>query len=76
MFTPIIVTDKSTGERTYTMNRMDQARKAFIEVQDELHQGGKLHAERLSWKKPLKFYLEHSKREAIKILEEEAEELK
>jgi len=60
-------------------NKQNEAIKKFIKVRDILHEkycgkrSGKFKAYYLSYKKPMKFFLEHSVEEAIVILEKEAE---
>ena len=54
--------------------RLEEAKKAFIIVRDYYIANGKTttQAYRLAWKKPLKFFIEHTTEEAIEILEKEA----
>ena len=54
------------------MDRIDQAVKAFIVVRDELYRMKQIQAYNFSYKKPLKFYREHTKEDAIAILLNEA----
>lgn len=54
------------------MDRIELAIKAFIEAREELRRVNNMQAYLFSWKKPLKFYREYSKEEAISILIKEA----
>lgn len=54
------------------MNRLEEAKKAFLEVRDilvEKHEGFALAR---AYKKPWRWYREHTTQEAIKILRAEA----
>ena len=55
------------------MTRLEEAKKAFIAVRDYFlnEDNGTSQAYRLAWKKPLKFYREHTLEEAIEILKRE-----
>lgn len=57
------------------MSRYEQSVKNFIKVRDLLDNSENMAAFRLCWKKPYKFYGEHSVNEAIEILREEAKAL-
>lgn len=57
------------------MMRIEQAEKAFIAVRDELYLTEQIQAFNFSYKKPCKFYYEHSKEEAIAILLEEVKSI-
>lgn len=48
------------------MGIVEQATNNFIAVRDSLEQNTQVY--RSAWKKPLMFYLQHTKEEAIKIL--------
>lgn len=50
------------------MNRHERNVKAFLEVRDKLNNPQTIAAFRLCWKKPYRFYGEHTTEEAIKIL--------
>lgn len=50
------------------MNRHERNIKAFLEVRDKLNKPETTAAFRLCWKKPYRFYGEHTTDEAIKIL--------
>lgn len=54
------------------MNRIEKAHEAFMEVMDELKKNGEYFALAKAFKKPRKWYREHSKDEAIEILKLEA----
>lgn len=54
------------------MDKVKQAQKKFNSVVSYLRDAGLLRAHRLAYKKPLTFYLEHGKMEAIQILRKEA----
>lgn len=56
------------------MKKVTQAMKSFAEVRDTLNQHASLQAFRKSHYKPLKFYFEHTKEEAIAILLKETGE--
>ena len=56
------------------MDRIEQAVKAFIAVRDELFHTKQIQAYNFSYKKPLKFYREHTKEDAIAILQSEVSE--
>ena len=56
------------------MDRIEQAVKAFIAVRDELFHTKQIQAYNFSYKKPLKFYREHTKEDAIAILLNEVRE--
>lgn len=62
--------------RAEIMNKIKITEKNFITVRDALlkdyHKHGK--AYHLAWKKPMKFYREHTPSEAIEILKQEAAE--
>ena len=57
------------------MNRIEEATKNFVIVRDHFRKedNGTSQAYRLAWKKPLKFYREHTPAEAVQILKREAE---
>lgn len=57
-------------------NRIEIATENFCAVRDHfLHEDGSTsRAFRLAWKKPMKFYHEHTTAEAVKILKRESEE--
>jgi len=57
------------------MDRIEQAEKAFLVVRDWLYENKHMTAYRLSYKKPLKFYREHAKEDAIKILMDDAKKI-
>ena len=57
------------------MSRHEQNVKKFIEVRNSLNNSENMAAFRLCWKKPYKFYGEHSVNEAIEILKEESKSL-
>ena len=46
----------------------------FVKVRDGLNQGETREAYRRCWKKPWKFYREHTPEEAMEILKRESEE--
>ena len=52
----------------------DKMKRTFIEVRDTLNTTETQHAFRLCWKKPWRFYREHTAEEAIEILKREAKE--
>ena len=54
------------------MNRLEEAKKAFLEVRDILAENHEDFALARAYKKPWKWYREHTKQEAIKILRAEA----
>ena len=54
------------------MSKHEENVKNFIKVRDALNNSENMAAFRLCWKKPYKFYGEHSSTEAIKILKAEA----
>jgi hypothetical protein len=54
------------------MDRIEKHTQAFIKVKNRLHKPETIFAYNLSWKKPLKFYGEHTEDEAVKILIREA----
>lgn len=56
------------------MNRIEKAHGAFMEVMDELKKSGEYFALAKAFKKPRKWYREHSKDEAIEILKLEAKQ--
>lgn len=56
------------------MNRNDEALQKFLLVRDSIGQVEHPAAYRMAYKKPFRFYLEHSTDEAIKILIEENEQ--
>jgi len=56
------------------MDRIEQAVKAFIAVRDELFRTRQIQAYNFSYKKPLIFYREHTKEDAIAILQSEVSE--
>lgn len=53
-------------------NRMEEATQNFIKVRDKLNTPETRVAFNLCWKKPWKFYREHSTDEAVQILKQEA----
>lgn len=54
------------------MNRLEEAKKAFLEVRDILVEKHEDFALARAYKKPWKWYREHTTQEAIKILRAEA----
>ena len=54
------------------MNRLEEAKKAFLEVRDILAEKHEDFALARAYKKPWKWYREHTKQEASKILRAEA----
>lgn len=55
-------------------NKIEQAKDNFLIVRDKLNADKSMsRAYRLAWKKPWKFYIEHTPTEAIEILKVEAE---
>ena len=54
------------------MTKLDQHTKAFLEVRDELESMGEMFALARAYKKPYKWYGEHTTQEAVNILIEEA----
>lgn len=54
------------------MSKHEENVKRFIKVRDALNNSENMAAFRLCWKKPYKFYGDHSTAEAIKILKAEA----
>ena len=55
------------------MNRLEEAKKAFLEVRRFLKEKNKDFRFAKAYKKPWKWYREHSTQEAIKNLRAEAE---
>ena len=55
------------------MNKLEEAQKAFLKVRDYLLENQEDFALARAYKKPWKWYREHTKQEAIKILRAEAE---
>ena len=55
------------------MNRLEEAKKAFLEVRDILAKEREDFALARAYKKPWRWYREHTTQEAIKILRAEAE---
>lgn len=57
-------------------NRIEEATENFITVRNYFlnKNRGTSRAFRLAWKKPMKFYHEHTPAEAVEILKREAEE--
>lgn len=53
-------------------DRMKEAEQNFIKVRDKLNAPETIVAFNLCWKKPWKFYREHSVDEAMEILKTEA----
>lgn len=56
------------------MDRVQRAQRAFVKVFKSIDSVKHPQAYRLAFSKPLKFYEDHSKAEAIKILIAEAEQ--
>ncbi len=54
------------------MNRLEEAQKAFLKVRNILTEKREDFALAKAYKKPWKWYREHTKQEAIKILRAEA----
>lgn len=54
------------------MSRFKEHYNAFLEVRDELKRRGEIHAYRICFKKPFKFYGEHSVEETVEILIKES----
>lgn len=54
------------------MTKLEEHTKAFLEVRDELLKNGEDFALAKAFKKPFKWYGEHTKQEAIEILRAEA----
>lgn len=54
------------------MNRLEEAKKAFFKVRDILTEKHEDFALAKAYKKPWKWYREHTTQEAIKILRAEA----
>lgn len=54
------------------MNRLEEARKAFLKVRDILTEKHEDFALAKAYKKPWKWYRKHTTQEAIKILRAEA----
>lgn len=54
------------------MNRLEEAKKAFLEVRDILAEKHEDFALARAYKKPWKWYRQHTAQEAIKILRAEA----
>lgn len=55
------------------MNRLEEAKKAFLEVRDILAEKHEDFALARAYKKPWKWYREHTTQEAIETLRAEAE---
>lgn len=53
----------------------EEQKKRFLEVRRALNTSDTILAYNLCWKKPWKFYKEHTVEDAIKILLEETEEI-
>lgn len=53
-------------------NRIEEATRNFIKVRDKLNAPETRVAFNLCWKKPYRFYREHSIDEAVQILKREA----
>lgn len=53
------------------MGRVEKATAAFVGVRDALHSAGLMKAFRAAHFKPLKFFLEHTKKQAIDVLSQE-----
>lgn len=56
------------------MDRAQRAQKAFVKVFRSIDPAKHPQAYRLAFSKPLKFYEDHSKTEAVKLLIAEAEQ--
>lgn len=56
------------------MNRLEEAKKAFLEVRHILTEKHENFALAKAYKKPWKWYREHTTQEAIKILRAEAKQ--
>ena len=54
------------------MTKLEQHTKAFLEVRDALESIGEMFALARAYKKPYKWYGEHTTQEAVDILIEEA----
>ena len=54
------------------MNKLEEARKAFLKVRDYLLKNQEDFALARAYKKPWKWYREHTTQEAIEILRKEA----
>lgn len=56
------------------MNKLEEATKSFLKVKDFLLKNQEYFALARAYKKPWKWYREHTTQEAIKILRAEAKE--
>lgn len=54
------------------MNKLEQHQKAFLQVRDTLQNMGEMFALARAYKKPFRWYGEHTKEEAVNILIAEA----
>lgn len=54
------------------MNKLEEAKKAFLKVRDYLLENQEDFALARAYKKPWKWYMEHAEKEAIEILRKEA----
>ena len=69
--------ENSDGITTHQgKNLIEKATENFYAVRDHFlnEDGGRSRTFRLAWKKPMKFYHEHTPAEAVEILKREAEE--